>query len=71
MGVLDDLARKAGDDDVVGGVPARFVAAPATTAEAAALIAGTRDLAVVVRGGGSKLGWGTGSAGWSSTPPGT
>lgn len=58
MGVLDDLARPAGDDDVVGGVPARWVAAPATTAEAAALIAGTRDLAVVVRGGGSKLGWG-------------
>jgi glycolate oxidase FAD binding subunit len=55
MSVLDDLAVKAGDDDVVAGVPARLVAAPATTGEAAALIAGTRDLAVVIRGGGTKL----------------
>jgi glycolate oxidase FAD binding subunit len=55
MSVLDDLAVKAGDDDVVGGVPARLVAAPATTEEAAALIAGTRDLTVVIRGGGTKL----------------
>ncbi|GIE32479.1 glycolate oxidase [Actinoplanes italicus] len=55
MSALDDLAVKAGDDDLVGGVPARLVAAPATTAEAAALIAETRDLTVVIRGGGSKI----------------
>jgi glycolate oxidase FAD binding subunit len=55
MSALDDLAVKAGDDDVVGGVPARLVAAPASTEEAAALIAATRDLAVVIRGGGTKL----------------
>ncbi|GGN31326.1 glycolate oxidase FAD binding subunit [Actinoplanes campanulatus] len=55
MSVLDDLAVKAGDDDVVCGVPARFVAAPASTEEAAALIAAARDLTVVIRGGGTKL----------------
>jgi glycolate oxidase FAD binding subunit len=56
--VLAELARPAGDDDVVGGVPARLVAAPATTEEAAALIAATGDLAVVIRGAGTKLDWG-------------
>ncbi|MEU4620890.1 FAD-binding protein [Actinoplanes sp. NPDC023801] len=55
MSVLDDLANKAGDDDTVCGVPARLVAAPATTEEAAALIAETRDLAVVIRGSGTTL----------------
>ena len=46
--------------DRVGGVPARFVAAPATTDEAAAVLtaAAREDLAVVVRGGGTKLDWG-------------
>jgi glycolate oxidase FAD binding subunit len=46
--------------DTVGGVPARFVAAPASTAEAAEVLraAAADDLAVVVRGGGSKLDWG-------------
>ncbi|MET8154499.1 FAD-binding oxidoreductase [Actinoplanes sp. NPDC049668] len=46
--------------DTVGGVPARFVAAPADTAEAAEVLraAAAADLAVVVRGGGSKLDWG-------------
>jgi glycolate oxidase FAD binding subunit len=46
--------------DAVGGVPARFVAAPASTQEAAAVLAAAArdDLAVVVRGGGSKLDWG-------------
>jgi glycolate oxidase FAD binding subunit len=55
-----DLARPAEDGDVVGGVPARLVAAPASTEEAAALLreAADRDLAVVVRGGGTKLDWG-------------
>jgi glycolate oxidase FAD binding subunit len=57
MTVLDDLARPAGDDDVVAGVPARLVAAPASTEEAAALIAASRDLTVVVRGAGTKLNW--------------
>ncbi|MEV6304751.1 FAD-binding oxidoreductase [Actinoplanes sp. NPDC051861] len=58
MTVLDDLAVKAGDDDAVGGVPARLVAAPGSTEEAAALIAAAQDLHVVVRGGGTKLHWG-------------
>jgi glycolate oxidase FAD binding subunit len=58
MSALDDLAVKAGDDDVVGGMPARLVAAPASTAEAAALIAASADLNVVIRGGGTKLHWG-------------
>ena len=46
--------------DRVGGVPARFVAAPASTDEAAAVLtaAAREDLAVVVRGGGTKLDWG-------------
>jgi glycolate oxidase FAD binding subunit len=56
-----DLARPATDGDVVAGVPARLVAAPASTEEAAALLraAAERGLAVVVRGGRSKLDWGT------------
>jgi len=46
--------------DTVGGVPARFVAAPASTEEAAAVLtaAARENLAVVVRGGGTKLDWG-------------
>ncbi|WP_328469929.1 FAD-binding oxidoreductase [Actinoplanes sp. NBC_00393] len=58
MSLLDDLAVKAGDDDVVGGVPARMVAAPTSTEEAAALVAAAQDLSVVIRGGGTKLHWG-------------
>jgi glycolate oxidase FAD binding subunit len=58
MPVLDDLTRPAKDDDVVGGVPARLVAAPASTEEAAALIRAAQDLAVVVRGAGTKIDWG-------------
>jgi glycolate oxidase FAD binding subunit len=56
---LDDLTRKATDDDVVAGVPARLVAAPASTEEAAAVLraAAAEDLAVVVRGAGTKLEW--------------
>lgn len=57
-GVLSELARPATAADTVAGVPARLVAAPSSTAEAAALIAATRDLAVVVRGGGTTLDWG-------------
>ena len=58
MSVLADLARPAGDDDVVGGVPARLVAEPVSTGEAAALVAAARDLTVVVRGAGTKIHWG-------------
>ncbi len=58
MGALDEIARPAKDDDVVGGVAARLVAAPTSTAEAAALLRETRDLAVVVRGAGTKIDWG-------------
>jgi len=67
-GVLDALrqatgghAGPAGDGDAVDGVPARFVAAPGSTAEAAAVVrvAAGEGLAVVARGAGTKLGWGT------------
>ncbi|MEV8504036.1 FAD-binding oxidoreductase [Actinoplanes sp. NPDC051475] len=52
--------RPAGSDDQVGGVPARFVAAPADTEEAADILraADADGLAVVVRGAGTKLDWG-------------
>ncbi|WP_127503398.1 FAD-binding oxidoreductase [Actinoplanes solisilvae] len=58
MGALDELTRPAGDDDHVGGVPARLVASPASTEEAAAVVAASKGLAVVVRGGGTKIHWG-------------
>ncbi len=67
-GLLDVLrqatgghAEPAGDGDAVDGIPARFVAAPGSTEEAAAVvrIAAAEGLAVVARGGGTKLGWGT------------
>ena len=50
----------AGPDDHVAGVPAKLVAAPRTTEEASAVLreAAARDLAVVVRGGGTRLDWG-------------
>jgi glycolate oxidase FAD binding subunit len=65
--VLADLAtacpaaRPAQPGDAVAGVMPRFAAAPATVAEASGLLraAAAHDLAVVPRGGGSKLGWGT------------
>jgi glycolate oxidase FAD binding subunit len=52
--------RPARADDLVGGVPARFVASPASTAEAAAVMraADALGLAVVPRGAGSRLDWG-------------
>ncbi|MDQ0381326.1 FAD-binding oxidoreductase [Amycolatopsis thermophila] len=63
--VLDELsataaARRAGEDDRVDGVPARVVAEPSTTDEAAAVmrVAAARGLAVVPRGAGTKLSWG-------------
>ncbi|GAA2871221.1 hypothetical protein Acy02nite_29460 [Actinoplanes cyaneus] len=58
MGALDELTSPAGDGDAVCGVPARLVAAPRDTAEAAALVTAARGLAVVIRGGATKLGWG-------------
>ena len=67
-GVLDALrqatgghAEPAGDGDAVDGVPARFVAAPGSTEEAAAVVrtAAAEGLAIVARGAGTKLGWGT------------
>ena len=67
-GVLDALRRAtgghaepAGDGDAVDGVPARWVAAPGSTEEAAAVLrtAAVEGLAVVARGAGTKLGWGT------------
>jgi glycolate oxidase FAD binding subunit len=58
MTVLDELTRPAGDGDTVGGVPARLVATPESTEQAAALLTATRDLTVVIRGAGTKLDWG-------------
>jgi glycolate oxidase FAD binding subunit len=67
-GLLDALrqataghAEPAGDGDAVDGVPARFVAAPGSTEEAAAVVraAAADGLAIVARGAGTKLGWGT------------
>jgi glycolate oxidase FAD binding subunit len=53
-------ARAASGGDAVGGVPARLVAAPGSTEEAAAVlrVAAEHDLAVVTRGAGTKLDWG-------------
>ncbi len=59
------FARAAGADDLVGGVPARWVVLPGTTEEAAAVlrIAAERRLAIVPRGAGTKLDWGATPAG--------
>jgi glycolate oxidase FAD binding subunit len=58
--VCDGRARAATGDDAVAGVAGRYVAAPASTEEAADVmaLAAQHDLRVVVRGGGSKLDWG-------------
>jgi glycolate oxidase FAD binding subunit len=58
MGVLEELTRPAGDEDTVGGVRARLVAAPESTSQASELIKACQDLTVVVRGNGTKLDWG-------------
>lgn len=60
LDALPDLLRPAGSDDVVAGVPARYVAAPASTEQAAEVVrvAAAQDLAVVVRGAATKLDWG-------------
>jgi glycolate dehydrogenase FAD-binding subunit len=53
-------ARGAAAGDAVAGVTPRYAASPVSTEEASALLraAAAHDLAVVVRGSGSKLGWG-------------
>jgi glycolate oxidase FAD binding subunit len=58
--VCEDGARPAVDSDAVAGVPARYVAAPASTQEVSEVLrlAAEHELAVVARGGGTKLGWG-------------
>jgi glycolate oxidase FAD binding subunit len=55
-----DAVREGLDSDAVDGLVPAFVAAPGSTAEAAALMcaAAEHDLAVVPRGAGSRLGWG-------------
>ncbi|MGH3648990.1 MAG: FAD-binding protein, partial [Micromonosporaceae bacterium] len=57
--VLGDLAHPAGDNDAIAGVRPRFVASPATTAQAALVLraAAANDLAVVARGAGTKQDW--------------
>lgn len=53
--------RAAGADDAVGGVAPRLVVSPADEPEVASVLsaATARGLAVVARGGGTKLGWGS------------
>lgn len=59
LDALAGLVRPAEDGDAVAGVPARYVATPATTEEAAAVVraAAAQDLAVVVTGSGTKQDW--------------
>ena len=54
-----DAVREAGPGDAIVGVPARYVAEPASTREAAEVLraAAARDLAVVVRGAGTRQDW--------------
>jgi glycolate oxidase FAD binding subunit len=56
----DDQVRRAEDGDEVGGLPARLVAAPGSTREAADVlrVAADHRLRVVARGHGTKLHWG-------------
>ncbi len=58
-GATGGHAAEAGEADAVDGVPARFVAAPGSNEEAAAVltVAARHGLAVVARGAGTKLGW--------------
>jgi len=67
VAALEDLraacgdARPAGDSDAIAGVPARFVAAPGSADEAAAVVraAAGHDLSTVIRGAATKLDWGS------------
>ena len=54
-----DALREAGTGDTIAGVPARYVAEPASTREAADVlrVAAERGLAVVVRGCGTRQDW--------------
>ncbi len=56
----DGYVTEASPSDAVSGMPARWVASPASTDEVAGVMraAAAHDLAVVVRGSGTKLGWG-------------
>jgi glycolate oxidase FAD binding subunit len=58
--VADDRVRPAGEDDVIGGAPARFVATPTSTDGTAELlrVAAHHGLHVVARGAGTKQDWG-------------
>jgi glycolate oxidase FAD binding subunit len=55
-----DVVRSAESPDAIAGVPARFVAAPSSTDQAAAVIraAAAHQLSIVVRGAGTKQDWG-------------
>ena len=57
----DGHAGVAGEADLVGGLPAKWLAAPGSTEEAAAVLrtAAAAGLAVAARGAGTKLDWGT------------
>jgi glycolate oxidase FAD binding subunit len=59
--VLGDAVRPATPDDAVDGVLPSIVASPSNTGEAAEVmrLAAERGLAVVARGDGTKLNWGT------------
>ena len=68
MDVLDALTKAtgghaavAGAADLVGGMPAKWVVAPGSTEETAAVlkVAAAEGLAVAARGAGTKLDWGT------------
>ncbi|MEV0428625.1 FAD-binding oxidoreductase [Micromonospora sp. NPDC050495] len=56
----DEPVRPAGAPDTIAGVPARYLATPRDTAQAAAVLraAAGLELAVTVRGGGTKQDWG-------------
>jgi glycolate oxidase FAD binding subunit len=60
LAATTDHAAPAGDTDLVDGLPARWVAAPGSASETSAVmrVAAEQGLVVVVRGTGTKLGWG-------------
>ncbi|MFC6017912.1 FAD-binding oxidoreductase [Plantactinospora solaniradicis] len=57
---IGEVVRPAGPGDVVGGVPARLVAAPGSTEQVAAVLRAAAELrlSVVGRGAGTRLDWG-------------
>ncbi|WP_052745981.1 FAD-binding oxidoreductase, partial [Allosalinactinospora lopnorensis] len=60
LSVHGTVVREGRDSDIVGGVAPRFVATPPDTAAVSALMAAAarHGLACVVRGNGTKIGWG-------------